>query len=889
MVKEENRAALVSTLLLAAIIVITAGADPGGLFTTVSWSGSHPIATWWWWAPYVVFTPLLLLLNFIGVRSTVLSMLAETPRIWLFFRMWLIVILATAAAWSVNAIFVLYASMAGREYMLTAPVTASFLLWSSGYATLKMTCLGWLPALIGLIRWRSADKGETAISSPNGMATFAAGGIMLLLSVFGPWLARHWWHGSPIGYIYREGPRFPVPVPAPLPDAGLLAAIMALLVCGGVAWVHARGGFARLSRLSQKSAVFAAGGMAGVVAAFALFVVQVGFLLAHGIAASTGADFWFIPEIELLATETCSFALVMAGCGGLAALLGFCLQAKAGAAGAETGRRLNRLGLTAGALGIVALVVMTVRPPELIAKNPAPATAAPLEAAATDGENKLAPISVRRDADHAILSNRYGSQVMLRGVNVNQLGEYYQADPRLAGSQPLTRQDFVDMAALGINSVRLTLSWSKLEPQRGQYSTQYLEQIKQAVSWAAESHVYVVLDIHQDAWSATVVAPKGITCRSGTEPMKGWDGAPAWATLSDDAPACQFTGRDLAPNVSRAFQSFYFDRDGVQTELVNAWAVIAGNFADNANVIGYDLLNEPNFAETPPVTSTLLLANYYARTIAAIRKAESGAAHGYAHPVVIEPSIFWSGFGVDNLPPAGFSGDSQLVYSPHLYNESITSDQDLGINLVSIERGFRLAQHAAAQLHTALWIGEWGFFGDAQQQAGLWDRQANAEDRTQTGSALWIWRQGCGDPHVYPGTIAGNAVRASCPDNQPLEMVPHVRAILQRPYVRSAPGRILQVARNAAGFAFFGETDAASASPALPSCDLEAWVPGTTLPRLNVIEGVTNPRWQRVEPGSAMVGESGGWILRGCVSEKRYHVEITKQPPAKAGGFWVAD
>ena len=94
--------------------------------------------------------------------------------------------------------------------------------------------------------------------------------------------------------------------------------------------------------------------------------------------------------------------------------------------------------------------------------------------------------------------------------------------------------------------------------------------------------------------------------------MKGWDGAPAWATLTDDAPACQFTGRDLAPNVSRAFQSFYFDRNGIQTALVHAWEVIAGNFADNSTVIGYDLLNEPNFAETPPITSTLLLANYYA-------------------------------------------------------------------------------------------------------------------------------------------------------------------------------------------------------------------------------------------------------------------------------------
>jgi hypothetical protein len=880
MYKEENRTALVSTLLLAVVIVITAAADPGGLFTIVSWSGSRPVAAWWWWAPYVVFTPLLLWQNFVGIRCIVKSALPDTSRIWLFSRMWLMVILATAIAWSVNAILVLYGSMAGKQYLLPIPATLSFLLWSCGYATLKMACLGWLPSLVGLFHRQSAGKGERDTGNLNGLATFVAGGTMLSLSLIAPWIARHWWHGSPIGYIYRDSPSFP----APTPDAAPLVTVMALLVCGVAVWYHGRRSFARLSRHSQKSAVFAVGALAGVVAAFILFVAQAGFLLANGIASSSSGDYWFIPELQLLATEACSFALVIACCSGLIALLGFWLQTRSSAAGSKPDHRLDRRGLMAGALGIIVIAIMAISAPKAKPENPANqslhssllqrAPAMQIEATSTAGDSKLSPLSVRRDPDHAILANRHGSQVMLRGVNVNQLGEYYQADTHLAAAQPLTRQDFVDMAALGINSVRLTLSWSKLEPERGQISSKYLEEIKQAVSWAAENRVYVILDMHQDAWSATVAAAKDLNCRAGTEPMKGWDGAPAWATQSDDAPACQFTGRDLAPNVSRAFQSFYFDRDGIQTELVRAWQVIAGNFADNETVIGYDLLNEPNFAETPPLTSTILLANYYARTIAAIRKVESVTKNGYAHPIVIEPSIFWSGFGLDNLPPSGFSGDSQLVYSPHLYNESITSDQALGINLVSIERGFRLAQHAASQLGAALWIGEWGFFGDSQQQAGLWERQANAEDSTQTGSAVWLWKQACGDPHVYPSKSAGNFVRANCPDNQPIATDANVRRILQRAYVRSAPGRIVQLARNAGSFHFSGATDGTGQTLGLPICDLEVWVPGTTQPTLSVSAGITNPQWRRIEPGSTFLGSSGGWILHGCVNENQYHVEI---------------
>ncbi len=846
MIKKEMRAALTSTLLLATILILCAAADPGGLFSIVSWTGSRPVAAWWWWAPYAVFIPLLLILHYTAVHSLTRAAFAGTPRSWLFFRIWLLQIPVMACAWLINALVVLYGSMAGKIYLLSFSATFAFLFWSAGYATLKIAALGWLPALAGLFGIPNSNQKELVETESDRPATLTAGLAMLMLALCSPWLASHWWQGSPVGYIYHEFPGMPVPGPV----AGPVIAALALLLCGVVVRFHARRSFARLN--TAPSAIFAAGALAGVVAAIILFVVQAIALFVHGIGSSASSDAWFIPALLLLATETCSFALLMALCAGIAALLGFAFN------------RLQTHGLSLGAAGLIVAVVLALTTSDAAHQSVSSSTRQSGSVPGGIG------VTVWHDQDHAILANRRGSQVMLRGVNVNQLGEYWQADTALAATQPLTRQDFVDMASLGINSVRLTLSWARLAPQRGVISDQYIEQIRQAVTWAAEHHIYVVLDMHQDAWSATVAAPKGIVCRDGTEPMKGWDGAPEWATVTDEAPPCQFTGRDLAPNVSRAFQSFYFDRNGIQTELVNAWAVLAGKFADNSTVLGYDLLNEPNFAETPTVTSTLLLANYYARAIEAIRKAEAGVTHGYAHPVVIEPSIFWSGFGVDNLPPAGFTTDDQLVYSPHLYNESITSDQDLGVNLISIERGFRLAQHAALQLHAALWIGEWGFFGDSQQQAALWERQARIEEQLQTGSAIWVWKQGCGDPHVYPGKSAGNIVRADCPANGPVATDAVVRRILQRPYVQSAPGRIIDSVRNERGFSFSGNAD----NVTIPACDLQVWVPGSVQPRLTVSAGILNPQWQRIESGSALLGASGGWILHACVSNKRYNAEI---------------
>ncbi len=849
-------------------------ADPAGLFAVVAWTGGDPVPAFWWWSPYAVLTPLLLLLHFVATRCLAGAVVIHTPRAWLFLRIWLIVILSSGLAWFVNAVLVVVISMADRDYLLTLPATLSFLLWSSGYAMLKMACLGWLPAIPGLMLNPDASKLPGHASVVSNIVPLSVGLTLFMLVAVLPWLGNHWWSGSPVGALYQECPGLIAPVPVTdLPGSGI-----ALLICLVTIWVHLRRSLARLACDAQPCAVFIAGAQAGAMAAFVLFVAQILVLVANGIITSDRNDYWFVTASGLLAVEASSFALVVAFCSGCAAWIGSGLQTRLGSTRPSTRTTLRRLGLVLAAAGGITMAGMVGTKHRVSRDSPVVPVRLPDAGSRLTAPLPMVPLTVRHDPDRAILANQYGSQVTLRGVNVNQLGEYDQQDVTLSATQPLTASDFSDIASLGLNSVRLTLSWSLLEPQRGHISQQYLDRIRQAVSWATDNRVYVILDMHQDAWSATVGAPPGSHCRAGTEPMKGWDGAPRWATRTDKAPACQFTGRDLAPNVSRAFQSFYVDRDGIQTELVHAWAVLAASFADNATVAGYDLFNEPNFAETPPVSSTLLLWNYYARAIAAIRNAEASAPHGYAHPVILEPSIFWSGFGVDNLPPAGFSHDPQLVYSPHLYNESITSDQDLGINLVSIERGFRLAQASANRLNAALWIGEWGFFGDSGQQWKSWLRQSQAEDKGQIGSALWVWKQGCGDPHVYPGKVAGNFVKATCPGNQPVETDPRVRQIMQRPYVRSAPGRLLQSGFNAGLYSFSGSTETTLGATGRPSCNLEVWLPGTKQPEWRGAQGVTNPVWQKIEPGTGLGASAGGWNLHACVVEPHYQLKISLAP-----------
>ena len=82
-----------------------------------------------------------------------------------------------------------------------------------------------------------------------------------------------------------------------------------------------------------------------------------------------------------------------------------------------------------------------------------------------------------------------------------------------------------------------------------------------------EHGLYTVLDLHQDAWGNALARPEQ-QCGGGTSATTGWDGAPAWATITDGTLHCQFLARDLAPAVATAFGNFYTDRDGIQSALV---------------------------------------------------------------------------------------------------------------------------------------------------------------------------------------------------------------------------------------------------------------------------------------------------------------------------------
>ena len=79
-----------------------------------------------------------------------------------------------------------------------------------------------------------------------------------------------------------------------------------------------------------------------------------------------------------------------------------------------------------------------------------------------------------------------------------------------------------DLASWGLNLVRLGVMWSGVEPVEGEYSTDYLHNIRTIVQNLGKHGVSVVLDLHQDVASSK---------------FQSYDGFPTWLVAKLRRPA----------------------------------------------------------------------------------------------------------------------------------------------------------------------------------------------------------------------------------------------------------------------------------------------------------------------------------------------------------------
>jgi endoglycosylceramidase len=502
---------------------------------------------------------------------------------------------------------------------------------------------------------------------------------------------------------------------------------------------------------------------------------------------------------------------------------------------------------------------MDARPPKRIPAILLAAIAAVLVAA--PGAAALPRLSADPDpmAGGRIVDSR-GREVLLRGVNVNSLGEYWQGTD-IEPTLPLERDDPRQIAGIGWNVVRLIVSWSKIEPRPGRYDEHYLDRVAKWVRRFRAEGVYTIVDLHQDAWGATLAARPGEVCPSGYLPAFGWDGAPGWATLAGDEPRCYSGAREANPAVRAAWTSFFADAEGpdgigIRMRYTRTLAHVGERFATSSAVAGMDVMNEPNAFGA---TETAQLGTLYEHALAAIRRGEKRGG-GFRHLVLFEPSVIWDLTGQG--PPPPFLHDRDVVYSPHLYIGSIGGEGPPS------RLSFEAARNEAAGFGGApVLTGEWG--GDparATNEPGDYFLAHQAlQDEFRIGATLWTWKQSCGDPHAAthggdPPLPPWNVWRMDCSDGANRIVGRHrmLARDLRRGYVRRAPGRLETTAWNPQQ----RELDASGSGARRRDGPLELWFPAD---RWEFdARNLARIRWRGSGPGVVIRAKVTGrsWSLR---------------------------
>jgi len=200
-----------------------------------------------------------------------------------------------------------------------------------------------------------------------------------------------------------------------------------------------------------------------------------------------------------------------------------------------------------------------------------------------------------------VVSRRLGNEAMVRVRNAWR-------------DNWITAEDFRRIAQRGFNHVRLPILWTLTEEPGG------MDRIRQAVRWAAQNRLYVVLDLH---------------------------GAPGGQSMD------HHTGEE-------GRNRLWFEPANI-AKLVRTWERLADAFADDPTVAVFNLMNEPMGAPNPA-----MLHLVHDRVIRAIR-AKSPL------PIV----LFEDGYkGLETTPHLDLAGWTNAAYSIHTYNFDAKKESD---------------------------------------------------------------------------------------------------------------------------------------------------------------------------------------------------------------------
>ncbi|WP_067975443.1 cellulase family glycosylhydrolase [Mycolicibacter icosiumassiliensis] len=252
------------------------------------------------------------------------------------------------------------------------------------------------------------------------------------------------------------------------------------------------------------------------------------------------------------------------------------------------------------------------------------------------------------------LTDRDGRVIILHGTN-----EVNKEPPYTPSADGFSEDDAIFLAANGFNVVRLGIEWAAVEPEPGVYDQAYLASIEETVNMLARHGIVTVVEMHQDLY---------------TNLDGDGNGAPAWAADTGGLPhiGAPFPfGYVTDPAQNHAWAAFWSnskapDGVGLQNHYTRMWEYVGHYFADNPNVAGYEIMNEPWPGGTEWLPTLLgsprfdaeTLTPFYNQVIGGIRAVDPTT------PVLYEPTETTQ---VLVPPKLGVVDDPYSVFSFHDY------------------------------------------------------------------------------------------------------------------------------------------------------------------------------------------------------------------------------
>ena len=181
--------------------------------------------------------------------------------------------------------------------------------------------------------------------------------------------------------------------------------------------------------------------------------------------------------------------------------------------------------------------------------------------------------------DNLKIRDEYGRERIFRGIN--HCIKEHNASAYHVHKHLLKKKVFKNMTSVGVNIVRLGVTWAAIEPHEGKYNDNLISALKEFIDKCADNNICVMLDMHQDLFS---------------HHFHG-DGAPKWAIDPSYPNPRQFAiwaeGYFYMQGVQNAFYDFWTNRNNIQTKFIKMWEHVADKLSDCDNIIGYDYFNEP--------------------------------------------------------------------------------------------------------------------------------------------------------------------------------------------------------------------------------------------------------------------------------------------------------